>query len=77
MDWPVSKTFDRFEKLILIKSSKIKVQKFLDNFLKFVSFRMDQDKSEKKPPPGLRPCCACKETKKVRDECFLGSGRTI
>ena len=56
---------------------KIKVLKFFENILKLVSFRMDQDKSEKKPPPGLRPCCACKETKKVRDECFLGSGRTF
>ncbi|RSH94367.1 hypothetical protein EHS25_004170 [Saitozyma podzolica] len=24
-------------------------------------------------PKGLKPCCACPETKSVRDECFLRS----
>ncbi|KAH7108320.1 cytochrome C oxidase copper chaperone-domain-containing protein [Auriculariales sp. MPI-PUGE-AT-0066] len=25
-------------------------------------------------PKGLKPCCACPETKSVRDECFLNNG---
>ncbi|KAJ1993297.1 Cytochrome c oxidase copper chaperone [Dimargaris cristalligena] len=26
------------------------------------------------PPAGLKPCCACPETKKARDECVLMKG---
>ncbi|XP_058796194.1 cytochrome c oxidase copper chaperone [Phymastichus coffea] len=29
------------------------------------------EKTEKKP---LKPCCACLETKKVRDECIVNKG---
>ncbi|EJD52514.1 cytochrome C oxidase copper chaperone [Auricularia subglabra TFB-10046 SS5] len=25
-------------------------------------------------PQGLKPCCACPDTKRVRDECFLNNG---
>ncbi|KIY48242.1 hypothetical protein FISHEDRAFT_43798, partial [Fistulina hepatica ATCC 64428] len=25
-------------------------------------------------PKGLKPCCACPETKSARDECFLHAG---
>ncbi|TDL20125.1 hypothetical protein BD410DRAFT_726271, partial [Rickenella mellea] len=25
-------------------------------------------------PQGLKPCCACPETKAARNECFLNSG---
>jgi len=27
-----------------------------------------------KPKSKLRPCCACPETKKARDECIIGKG---
>ena len=26
------------------------------------------------PKPGLKPCCACPETKKARDECMIKFG---
>ncbi|KAL1748018.1 cytochrome C oxidase copper chaperone-domain-containing protein [Schizophyllum fasciatum] len=25
-------------------------------------------------PQGLRPCCACPQTKRARDDCFLANG---
>ncbi|KIY63310.1 hypothetical protein CYLTODRAFT_403446 [Cylindrobasidium torrendii FP15055 ss-10] len=25
-------------------------------------------------PKGLKPCCACPETKRARDDCFLNNG---
>jgi len=31
-------------------------------------------KSEGKKEEKLKPCCACPETKKVRDECVLKNG---
>ena len=36
---------------------------------------MDKEKivEKKTPPPGLKPCCACPETRKVRDNCVLTS----
>ncbi|KAK9898922.1 hypothetical protein P389DRAFT_188291 [Cystobasidium minutum MCA 4210] len=30
-----------------------------------------------KNPQGIKPCCACPETKKLRDDCFLKYGSNI
>uniref|UniRef100_A0A8D0AYX2 Cytochrome c oxidase copper chaperone n=1 Tax=Salvator merianae TaxID=96440 RepID=A0A8D0AYX2_SALMN len=30
--------------------------------------------AEKKPPPNLKPCCACPETKQARDACIIEKG---
>jgi len=27
-----------------------------------------------KPPEGLKPCCACPETKRPRDDCIVNKG---
>ncbi|XP_048359885.1 cytochrome c oxidase copper chaperone [Sphaerodactylus townsendi] len=29
---------------------------------------------EQKPPPNLKPCCACPETKQARDACIIEKG---
>ncbi|XP_077202405.1 cytochrome c oxidase copper chaperone [Paroedura picta] len=29
---------------------------------------------EQKPPPALKPCCACPETKQARDTCIIEKG---
>ena len=33
-----------------------------------------QTEQEKKPPPKCKACCACPETKRVRDECIVLNG---
>ncbi|KAL7988413.1 cytochrome c oxidase copper chaperone [Crotalus tigris] len=30
--------------------------------------------AEQKPPPSLKPCCACPETKQARDACIIEKG---
>ncbi|XP_062984904.1 cytochrome c oxidase copper chaperone [Elgaria multicarinata webbii] len=30
--------------------------------------------AERKPPPSLKPCCACPETKRARDACIIEKG---
>ncbi|CAI5797085.1 Cytochrome C oxidase copper chaperone [Podarcis lilfordi] len=30
--------------------------------------------AEQKPPPALKPCCACPETKRARDACIIEKG---
>ncbi|XP_015265541.1 PREDICTED: cytochrome c oxidase copper chaperone [Gekko japonicus] len=30
--------------------------------------------TEQKPPPSLKPCCACPETKQARDACVIEKG---
>ncbi|XP_033029552.1 cytochrome c oxidase copper chaperone [Lacerta agilis] len=30
--------------------------------------------AEQKPPPSLKPCCACPETKRARDACIIEKG---
>lgn len=37
--------------------------------------REEQEK-ENKPDTKLRPCCACPETKKARDECIIENGES-
>ncbi|EDV24976.1 Cytochrome c oxidase copper chaperone [Trichoplax sp. H2] len=32
------------------------------------------DKKSKETPKKLRPCCACPETKKARDQCMIEKG---
>ncbi|CAG9773614.1 unnamed protein product [Ceutorhynchus assimilis] len=33
-----------------------------------------KDQSAAEPPKKLKPCCACPETKKVRDQCIIERG---
>lgn len=32
-----------------------------------------ESEKPKSPPKGLKPCCACPETRKPRDECFMAA----